>query len=103
MAIFQKEVQTTGISDRMILGGWEFEALLTISEKNGNAAAIHRGRILSLEISCCGEVIAFYDGGIWYQTPAEDFEEGKLARELFIEKWNRPDALKEASEDQKLF
>lgn len=89
MAIFQKKVQTTGISDRMILGGWEFEALLTVSEKNGNAAAIHRGRILSLEISCCGEVIAFFDGGIWYQIPDENFQEGQLAREVFIEKWNK--------------
>ena len=89
MAVFQKEPKTIGTSDRMTLGGWTFDAQIIISEKSGNAAAIHRGRILFLQIECEGEIIAYYDEGAWYQLPDDDFEEGKLVRELLIAKWNR--------------
>ena len=94
MVIFQKESQTIGITDQMTVGGWEFDAQLVVSEKNGNAAAIHSGRILFLSLSCGDEIIAYFDGGTWYQSPMpEYFEEGVLALEMFIEKWSRPGSL----------
>lgn len=90
MIIFDETVRTTGISDRMTLGGWTFDVQIVASEKNGNAAAIHCGRILFLQVECEDEIIAFYDDGIWYQTPSPDFPEGELAVELLIDEYSRP-------------
>ena len=90
MAIFQKERVATGITDQMTVDGWQFHASLDICERTGNAAAIHCGRILYFEMQCDGEIIAYFCGGIWYQTPSPAFIEGRLARKLFIEKWNKP-------------
>lgn len=89
MAIFQGEPKTIGISDQMTLNGWEFDAQMVISEKNGDAAAIHGGRILVFQLTCDGEIIAYFDNGDWYQLPDINFEEGCMARELLVEKWSK--------------
>ena len=99
MAIFQKEAQTIGITDRMTLNGWEFDAQMVISEKSGDAAAIHCGRILVFQLTCDNEIIAYFDNGDWYQLPDINFEEGCLAREMLVEKWNRPGALENMEEN----
>ena len=95
MPIFQKRARIIGISDRMILNGFTFDAKMLVSERNGDWDAIHCGRILFLEILCDDEVVAYFDKGIWYQTPDEDFGPGVLAKEAFIEKWSRLDSVKE--------
>lgn len=97
MAIFQAEPKIIGISDRMTLNGWEFDAQMVISEKSGDAAAIHCGRILVFQLICDNEIIAYFDEGDWYQLPDIRFEEGCLARELLIQKWNKTSSLEDFS------
>jgi len=94
MAIFQKGAPITGISDQMTLGGYTFDAQLKVCEKNGNKDAINHGRILFLQITCEDEVIAYFDDGIWYQLPDINFDEGVLAKDLFIMRWSKSEEIR---------
>lgn len=99
MATFQRKARTTGISRQMTLGGWTFDAQAVISEKNGNPAAIHCGRILCFQMNCEDEIIAYFEDGVWYQTPDPDFEEGLLAMESFICEMNAEGANRWADDE----
>lgn len=87
--IFQKPNGLAHFYDQITIGGYLFEAALTIQEKRGDPSAIHCGRILALEMTYDDDLVAFFDDGRWYNYPDDLFGEGQLAVMLLINEWSK--------------
>ena len=102
MSIFQKKTGYTDYFDQIVIGGYGFDAEITVRDTRGDPSAIHCGRIVAFQMRCSDDVIALYDDGTWFNTPTESpwseddefTQTAKMAMELLIQKWSNPDRIK---------
>lgn len=97
--IFQKPSGAVDYYDRITVAGYSFDASIRVKDKSGDPSAIHCGRIVSFEMTCGGEFVAYYDDGKWYilpENPMEDAfnEAAVMARDILISKWSQPDRIR---------
>ena len=101
MSIFQKKTGYIDYFDQFIIGGYGFDAQITVRDTRGDPSAIHCGRIISFQMTCSDDVIALFNDGWWYNLPTEapfsddDFAQtAKLAMDMFIRKWSNPERIR---------
>lgn len=111
MSIFQKETGYTDYFDRITIGGYDFDAEITVRDKRGDPSAIHCGRIVAFLMTCSDDVIALYDDGTWFNTPTaypwcssdEFVETAKVAMDILIRKWSNPEKIRNRTVKTDLF
>lgn len=110
MSIFQKKTGYTDYFDQIVIGGYGFDAEITVRDKRGDPSAIHCGRIVAFQMRCSDDVIALYDDGTWFNTPTEppygddEFSmTARMAMDILIRKWSNPDRIKNKIEVTNLF
>jgi hypothetical protein len=95
-SIFRKQNGFVDYYDRIVIGGYSFDAAIRVQDKRGDPQAIHCGRIISMSVECEGELVLYFDDGRWYLTPetmiGDPFAESvEMARDLLIHKWSNPE------------
>ena len=91
-SIFHKPSEDVTYYDQISIGGYLFEAAITVREIRGNPSASHCGRIVSLEMTIDSDImVSLYDDGQWYEYPDDTFGEGVLATQLIVNEWSKDD------------
>ena len=95
MSIFQKKTGSTDYFDQITIGGYQFDAVISVREKRGDPSAIHCGRIITFELEHEGELLTYFADGKWYLPEAETLfvddpflEVVMMARDILIAKWS---------------
>lgn len=89
MSIFQKPNGVVHYYDQITIGGRTFDAAIITQTKRGDPSAIHCGRIVTIEMTCEDDMVAYFDDGQWYSYPDDDFGEAGLALQLLITEWSK--------------
>lgn len=112
MSIFQKKTGSIDYFDQIILGGYGFDVEVTVrpEEESGDPSAIHGGRIIYFQMTCSDDVVALFHDGWWYNIPGEppysddEFSQtAKLAMEMMLKKWSKPEKINNKIEVTNLF
>lgn len=110
MSIFQKKTGNIDYFDQIVIGGYCFDAEITVRPERGDPSAIHCGRIIYFQMTCNDDVVVLFNDGWWYNLPGEppwsDDESSQTARmamDILIKKWSNPEKIKHPIEVTDLF
>ena len=111
--IFAKPKEFAEYYDQVEIGGYPFEAHITLTSKRGDPSAIHCGRIVIFELVFEDTMITYYDEGRWmvemdelilndYLDP-EFYDCAVMARDILIAKWSNPERIRMKTRETKEF